>query len=1017
MRVGRAAVVAVVAVWVLCGAGSLRAEEQPTWDAQVLKALRTPPDHPRRAMLVFPLVEAGSRGGAVGWGRGLTALQAMWRSSFAPDRLLDTWDFWVNGLYTDQQLVGPGRTVTPQKIENVCASFQCPNYVTGTLAMDGRFYKAQLVFHGDHGKRTKLYIGPREEVYRLPCAIARDVVAYMGVKPTAEQAAALSEPCLPSSEAFDREADRFLELLPDQGSIVNDSFWTDIAHGSPTHWQADMWLLNAASFSAGSAEHEVSRVAKVASREAVLYTRAAAAWRRACDEKRPELYDAAARQELKLVTGDPCDPHGPGWLVRALAASGRQDLADAAVGRFQTVFGKGVLAAYLRGAMMVVYAWDGRSSKWAKDVTPAQWRMFDDRLARARQDLEWVVHQDPRVWKAGENLISVAMGMGLGDGYAEECFRLATGACPTDYTAYASLEYYYTPKWGGSVGQMLDVGRRAADTHLYQAGIPFLLVDAYWDSTEDVAAADRKRVARRLLLSKPVRSRIDAMLDGAERSGSRRLFVPGMRLLYAYWDGDRARAQAILKKLRDPLGKPGDYMWDPTAFYGERFSEIRQWVENPLPPLLEAARAGKLDELNDLIDEGADLGQRSKDGSTALILAARYGKQDIIKRLVQEGADVNAGNDAGDTPLIAAIRGFQPYSVRVLLTAGADVRVADKDGNTPLHLAASVPFSDMVKSLVSHHASLAALNDKGRSPLHLAVSFDLDQENLPIMLAAGGDPNVKDHRGQTPLHYAAGLGRIVDLRALLAHGADVNLADSTGITPLHRAAASGFAEAARILLEHGAKVDAVQRDKWTPLAYAARNGHAEAARVLLDAGADVESRDKDGTPPLHKCAYADNGGAQTAALLLERGAEVNARDRWQTTALHAAASQGNVDMARLLLEHGADIDARQQSGRTPLWTAASSGKVQMVRLLASKGADLNAKDKWDLTPLHAAAEKGQTEVARALLAAGADPNALNNDKLTPADIAEKRDHPAVAALLRQAAAHPAAATQRPAAGG
>ncbi len=115
MRTGRTALVVALAALTVWSAGAVRAEEPSSWEAQVLKVLQAPPDHPRRVMLVFPLVEAGSEDGAIGWGRGLIAMQAMWRCSFAPDRLLDTWDFWVHELYSDQQLVGPGRSVTRRR--------------------------------------------------------------------------------------------------------------------------------------------------------------------------------------------------------------------------------------------------------------------------------------------------------------------------------------------------------------------------------------------------------------------------------------------------------------------------------------------------------------------------------------------------------------------------------------------------------------------------------------------------------------------------------------------------------------------------------------------------------------------------------------------------------------------------------------------------------------------------------------------------------------------------------------
>ena len=755
----------------------------------------------------------------------------------------------------------------------------------------------------------------------------------------------------------------------------------------------------------------------------------------------PALYDAAAHRALALVKADPYNPYALRHLVRALGVS-HPDLAEEAIARFETVFGDGVLAGYNRGDMLVSYAWDGRTGGWASEVTPEQWRLFEERLPRAKADLERVVRADPRVWQASDALIGVAMGMGLGDDYAEACFQRATDACPTDRYAYSSLEYYYTPKWGGSTRQMLNVGRRAAASGLYQADIPPLLFRTYVETTEGMPPEVRQPLTRDMLLSPDVRSEIEAMLDGAVKAGVDSAQLRTIRLVYAYWDNDR---ETVGKLLEQMAGPDGDYDCAYDYFATEQLQEIRDWEVNPLPPLLNAARARRLNELDQLARDGADLNQVTEDGRTALHVAASFGNYDVITWLAEAGADVNARDATGATPLITACAKRKPKAVQRLLQAKADISLADEEGSTALHQACRHHDPESMALLLDHGADAGLLNKAGDSPLLLAVRYDRGEPAAEVLLQHKADPSVPNAKGQTPLHYAAAYGYTADALALIEHGADVNARDDDGITPLHWAAGNGQLEAVRMLLEHGADVgardrwqrtplmqaaekgaapvvklllaygaavDAANGDKWTPLHYAARLGYREAAEALLDAGADINSRDKDGTPPLHKCAYADSGGPETAETLIQHGADVSARDRWQTTALHAAASEGDVAMARLLLDHGADLEARQQSGRTPLWTAVSFGQVEMVRFLASMGADLNAADQWDLTPLHAAADKGQTEAARALLELGADPHALNNDKLTPADLAEKTDHPAVAALLRAAAP-----TAPPAAGG
>jgi ankyrin repeat protein len=55
-----------------------------------------------------------------------------------------------------------------------------------------------------------------------------------------------------------------------------------------------------------------------------------------------------------------------------------------------------------------------------------------------------------------------------------------------------------------------------------------------------------------------------------------------------------------------------------------------------------------------LIDAGADVNTRGKNGNTPLHDAVSFGNLDMVKYLVSRGADVNAKNDLGLTPLMQA---------------------------------------------------------------------------------------------------------------------------------------------------------------------------------------------------------------------------------------------------------------------------------------------------------------------------------------------------------------------------
>ena len=64
---------------------------------------------------------------------------------------------------------------------------------------------------------------------------------------------------------------------------------------------------------------------------------------------------------------------------------------------------------------------------------------------------------------------------------------------------------------------------------------------------------------------------------------------------------------------------------------------------------------------------------------------------------------------------------------------------------------------------------------------------------------------------------AASKGDISSLESLHQQGGDFNLPDYDGRTPLHLACCEGHLETVRYLLQHGASVHATDRFNYTPL--------------------------------------------------------------------------------------------------------------------------------------------------------------------------------------------------------
>ena len=70
--------------------------------------------------------------------------------------------------------------------------------------------------------------------------------------------------------------------------------------------------------------------------------------------------------------------------------------------------------------------------------------------------------------------------------------------------------------------------------------------------------------------------------------------------------------------------------------------------------LVEAGSRNDLKRVQQLLETGADVNSKDKDGATALIEASFKGHAEMVRLLLEKGADVNAPDRVGVTPLMEA---------------------------------------------------------------------------------------------------------------------------------------------------------------------------------------------------------------------------------------------------------------------------------------------------------------------------------------------------------------------------
>eukprot|EP01119_Soliformovum_irregulare_P001359 TRINITY_DN1107_c0_g2_i1.p1 TRINITY_DN1107_c0_g2~~TRINITY_DN1107_c0_g2_i1.p1 ORF type:complete len:1152 (-),score=404.61 TRINITY_DN1107_c0_g2_i1:97-3552(-) len=466
---------------------------------------------------------------------------------------------------------------------------------------------------------------------------------------------------------------------------------------------------------------------------------------------------------------------------------------------------------------------------------------------------------------------------------------------------------------------------------------------------------------------------------------------------------ERKSEKQVLSPKSRTLHKKGTSLHD-AAFNGD-IESLKNLVkkgksnvnnQGPLEtsPLHEAAFSDQVECVKFLLENGAEVNIKDKEGASPLQHAAFNGSLRTLKILLESGADPTSRDKEGSTPIHKAA--YQGYAkcLRLLVT-DKDVDIADEYGTTALHHTAAQGHLECMKFLVESKAKIDAIEKDGSTAMHKAAMAG-HMECVQFLIASGASPDTPDSQGASPLHYACEQGHRGVAAYLIDKGAKVNRKDQTHVTPLHNACFNGHVSCVQLLCEKGAKINRKKKGT-TPTHHAAFNGHTQILSLLVAAGANVNSVDVEGATPLHKASF--NGHLRCVEMLIEAGAQTRVVDDEGSTPLHCAAYSGHHQCLSLLVTHQADINAKDSDDGTPLHNAAFNGHVECLKILVENGAALKSEDCVASTPLHHAAQRGNKTCVSYLIKNGATVDHQNDRGMTPLHMAVKYP-PCVSRLLK-----------------
>lgn len=243
-----------------------------------------------------------------------------------------------------------------------------------------------------------------------------------------------------------------------------------------------------------------------------------------------------------------------------------------------------------------------------------------------------------------------------------------------------------------------------------------------------------------------------------------------------------------------------------------------------------------------LLDRGADV---NAGGGQALQTASWYCKTDLVKLLLHRGADVNACKGQGETVLLATLEtglmqtygdsGSRDEIIAFLLEKARKPDTWGGKGRDFQPLAFEDECLEILWILIENGASVICLGGKYGSTLNLLGCYGATKPLRVLHELYNAGPTILDFHGRTALHLTAIGGHFQTFIYLLDIGYDPEATDHKGDTPLVYAALGNSLAILDKILEICPN-HTESNEGWNPLQWAFRVGNVETTERLVEKG-------------------------------------------------------------------------------------------------------------------------------------------------------------------------------------
>ncbi|XP_044748031.1 SH3 and multiple ankyrin repeat domains protein 3 isoform X7 [Coccinella septempunctata] len=216
---------------------------------------------------------------------------------------------------------------------------------------------------------------------------------------------------------------------------------------------------------------------------------------------------------------------------------------------------------------------------------------------------------------------------------------------------------------------------------------------------------------------------------------------------------------------------------------------------------LEYVQNGQVEKVTKMCSKGLDPNFHCQDsGETPLTIATSIKKPaKVIIALVNGGALLDYRTKDGTTAMHRSVENRNLEAMKTLLELGASPNYKDCKGLTPLYLTVTHNVDPQFTECLLHdHASIGAQDLQGWQEVHQACKNG-QLQHLEHLLFYGADMNAQNASGNTPLHVCGVNNQESCARQLLFRGADRNALNFANQNPYQVAVIAGNLELAEII--------------------------------------------------------------------------------------------------------------------------------------------------------------------------------------------------------------------------